>query len=153
MSITVKRSWLAVALAGTIAGSAGAAAALPRLHALTPPDAAEVGLAGNEAMQWNALRDETIAFRDAARQRLRTGTDQLHALLASPAPDLDAFGHQADAEVDARIAGFRALRDRKLAFYDALAPDQQARMRAAFSTRLERLERLRAAVLELAQPL
>jgi hypothetical protein len=149
----VQRPWLAVVLAGTIAGSAGAAAALPRLHGLAPPEAAEVGLAGDQAAQWNALRDETIALRDDARQRLREGADQLHALLATEAPDLDGFARQADADVDARIAAYRALRDRKLAFYDALAPDQQARMRAAFTARLERFERLRAALLELAQPL
>jgi Spy/CpxP family protein refolding chaperone len=140
----------ALAFTGLLAGATFAVcAATPGLHASGPPTADQLGLAGADAAQWTALRDATIDLRDSARATAQHEIDTLRALLASDAPDLDAFDREIEQAIDRHAAAARALRQRKLAFYDRLAPDQQAKLRAAMLDRLNRIDRLRSALLEL----
>lgn len=138
-------------IAGLLAGATCVAyAAMPRTRAFDPPTAAELGLDGATATEWNTLRDQTIDLRDSSRAEVQQQMTTLRALLATDSPDLDAFEKNAEREVDSRLAAARALRQRKLAFYDGLAPAQQANVRAVMRERLDRLARLRAAMQDLA---
>jgi Spy/CpxP family protein refolding chaperone len=138
-----------LALTGSLAGATCAVCtATPRARELAPPSAAELGLAGADATRWNALRDETIDARTSTRAAVLRETDTLRTLLASNAPDLDAYEREIEHAIDGHVAAERELRQKKLAFYDSLAPDQQAKLRAAMLDRLNRLERLRQAWLD-----
>jgi len=138
------------ALAGSLAcATCAVCTATPRGQAMAPPSAAELGLAGADATRWNALRDQTIDARETTRATVLREVDTLRALLASSAPDLDAYEREIEQAVDSHVAAERDLRRKKLAFYDSLAPDEQAKVRAAMLDRLNRLERLRQAWLDM----
>jgi uncharacterized membrane protein len=140
-----------LALAGTLAGATCAVCtATPRVHAIAPPSAAELGLAGADATRWSTLRDQTIDLRDTTRATVQRELDTLRTLLATDAPDLDAYERELEQAIDSRVAAERDLRQRKLAFYDSLAPDRKAKVAATMLERLNRLERLRTALLDLA---
>jgi Spy/CpxP family protein refolding chaperone len=142
-----------LALAGLVAGATFAAyAATPRLHAPAPPTADQLGLAGADAAEWNTLRDQTIDLRDSARATALRDVDTLRVLLATETPDLDAFDREIEQAINRHAAASRALRQRKLAFYDRLAPAQQAKLRAAMLDRLNRLDHLRSALMNLDTP-
>lgn len=136
------------ALAGATCATCGAVGS--HWKGSAPPTAEELGLSGASATQWSTLRDQTIDLRDAGRSALLQEVDKARTVLASDAPDLDAFDRELEQAIDTHAAAARALRQRKLAFYDGLAPDQQAKVRAAMLDRLNRLERLRAAFMDLA---
>jgi Spy/CpxP family protein refolding chaperone len=136
-------------LAGSLAGATCAVCtATPRDRVIAPPSAAELGLAGADATRWNALRDQSIDARQSTRATVLHETDALRTLLASSAPDLDAYEREVEQAIDSHVAAERELRRQKLAFYDSLAPDQQAKLRAALLDRLNRVERLRQAWLD-----
>lgn len=139
------RTYLALGLAAVLA--AGAALAAPmrmaRAQAWLPPPAAELGLAGAQAAQWDALREDALALHRIARDDLRDGLAELRALLDTPSPDLRAFEAEAQRRIDTHLAEARALRERQIALYESLPPDAQARVRAALAARLDRLARLR----------
>jgi hypothetical protein len=97
------------------------------------------------------LRTQTLALRDAVRAATQQRLDTLHQLLSGSAPDLDGFSRDAQQQADGFIAQSRALKAQKLAFYDSLAPAQQAQVRAVMLERLDRLEHLRAALADLAE--
>ena len=134
-----------------LAAAGIAAAAASRPHPFDPPGAAALGLDGAAAQQWTALREETIALRSTMRDAATRKLAALQDLLATAAPDLDAFNRDAETETDALLMRARALNARKLAFYDSQPAAQQARMRAVMRTRVERLQHLRSALSELAQ--
>lgn len=140
-----------LALTGSLAGATCAVCtATPRHQAMAPPSAAELGLDGADAPRWNALRDQTIDARVTALATALREKDALRGLLAANAPDLDAYEREIEQAIDGHVAAERDLRRQKLAFYDSLAPDQQAKVRAAMLDRLNRLERLRQAWLDVA---
>jgi len=139
-----------LAIAGTLAGAAFAAsAATPHLFRAGPPTADELGLSGTAATEWSELREETIDLRDAARATALDEFDKLRALLATDAPDLDAYDREIEQAIDRHLAAARALRQRKVEFYDGLAPDQQAKLRAAVRDRMDRIARFRSALLDI----
>lgn len=141
-----KRSFL---IAGGLCAAllATAAVSAPRLpargDAFQPPSAAELGLSTAHARQWDALRAESVALRRVGREDLIAGTDTLRALLDQPNPDLRAFQAESQRKVDAHMAEMRDLRERQLALYESLSPQEQARVRAAMAQRLDRLAAIR----------
>jgi len=138
-----------LALAGSLAGATCAVCtATPRVRAMAPPSAAELGLAGPDATRWNTLRDQTIDARETTRATVLRELDALRALLATDAPDLDAYERGIEQSIESHVAAERDLRQKKLAFYDGLAPAQKAKVRAVMLDRLNRLERLREAWLD-----
>ena len=140
--------WLAAA---ALTGAAALAAAAPRVRPFDPPTAEQLGLSGAAAAQWSGLRTQTISLRDAARGAARQRLDALRQLLASAAPDLDAFSRASEQQIDAHIAQARALKAQQLALYDSLPASQRAQVRAVMLQRLDRLQHLRAALAELAE--
>jgi uncharacterized membrane protein len=141
---------LAAALGGATLAS-GAYATLPRHLPFAPPTAAELGLVGASAQQWDALRQDTLALRQSTREQARARTTEFDALLGQPAPDLRGFSHAVQHDVDAALAQSRQLTERKLDFYDTLAPADQARLRQSLQDELARAQRLRAAMVSLLQ--
>lgn len=137
--------YLALALAAGLAAAAVSAAPArgTLANAFAPPDAAELGLSGITAREWDALRDETVALRRVSREQIRDGMAELRTMLDQPEPDLRGFSVIAQRQVDAHLAEARALRERQLVLYESLPPAGQARVRAAMAGRLDRLARLR----------
>jgi hypothetical protein len=131
---------LTAALAATTAFSAPR---MVRSDATLPPTAAELGIAPARAGQWDALRAEAVALRRVGREDLRNGVDTFRTLLDQPSPDLRAFNLESQRKLDAHMAEARALRDRQLDLYETLSPQEQARVRAAMTQRLDRFARLR----------
>ena len=142
------RTLLVFSLLAATALAAYAAAPLP--SAFSAPTSEQLGLSGAYAAQWNDLRGQTLAQRDAARNTAQQEIAKLQALLQTSAPDLDAFSNEVEQQVDAYLAQARVLNSKKLAFYDSLPAPQQAQVRAVMSERIERLQHLRAALGELA---
>lgn len=132
---------LAVALAAGTALSAPQH--LARVGTLVPPTAASLGLQGEHALRWDALRSETIALRRLAREEAARGAHELRLLLQQPDPDLRVYSVRAQQRVDAYVAESRALRERQLALYESLGPAEKQRVRVALIERLDRLDRIR----------
>ncbi len=124
---------------------ASAYASMPRPSAFAPPTASELGLDARHTATWNALREETLNLRESAREEIRSKLHQAYALLADDNADLGALAASNDSAIDDALARSRALRDRKLAFYQTLNADEQRAVRSAMRSRLERAQRLRAA--------
>jgi hypothetical protein len=137
--------------AGLLGGGAVAGTTLQQARAFDPPTAEQLGLGGDAATKWVALREQSIALRESARGAAKQRLDTLHQLLASSAPDLDAFSHQSEQQADQLLAQARALKAQKLALYDSLPASQQAQVRAVLLKRLERFEHLRTALNELGE--
>jgi uncharacterized membrane protein len=129
----------------TSALAATAYAAMPHPLAFAPPSASELGLEASHTDTWNALREETLSLRESAREEVRSTLEHADALLADDNADLAALSQSIDSAVDDTLARSRALRDRKLAFYQTLGADEQRAVRSAMRSRLERAQRLRAA--------
>ncbi len=139
------RTFVVIGLMAALAAGAAlsAPARPPGGDALTPPTAAELGLAGAQAQRWDALSAEARALRRVGRDTLRTGMTELRGALERPDADLRDVSAESQRRVDAHLAETRALRERQLAFYESLPPEQQARVRAALAQRLDRLAQLR----------
>jgi hypothetical protein len=139
----MKLSRSLVAIGILISGTTFAAyAAVDNARAFAPPTAVELGLSGAYVAQWNDLRGETLSLRSSARNSGLQRITRLRQLLATSKPDLDAFNRDAERAGDDFLAKERALKAKKIAFYDSLPPAQQAQVRKVLSDRLERLQNL-----------
>jgi hypothetical protein len=142
--ISLKSLYLTAAVAASLAvATAVAAPQLAQNQRFAPPTAAELGLSGSHAQQWEVLRQDTIALRRVGREDLIEGVGEFRRLLDQPAPDLRAFTNASQDRVDAQMAEVRALRERQLDFYESLSPAEQAKVRAVMAQRLDRLAQLR----------
>lgn len=132
----------AIAAALTVA-TAVAAPRFANADRFAPPTAAELGIAGAHAKQWDALRQDAIALRRVGREDLNSGMREFRVLLDQSSPDLRAFSNESQRRVDAHMAEARALRDRQLDLYESLTPAEQAKVRAAMAQRLDRFAQIR----------
>jgi hypothetical protein len=135
-----------LAVAGLILGSATFTvyAAVDRTQGLQPPTSTQLGLSGTYATQWDDLRTQTLNLRRSASTSAAQRIAHLRQILATSAPDLDAFNRSAEQESDALRAQARALRAKKIALYDSLPAAQQAHLRKLLGDRLEQLQNLPA---------
>jgi hypothetical protein len=142
--LSAKSFYLAAAIAaGLTLATAVAAPRFAQSQRFAPPTAAELGLTGTHAQQWDTLRQETIALRRVGRDDLIAGMGEFRTLLDQPAPDLRGFSDESQRRVDAHMAEMRALRERQLDLYESLSPAEQTKVRAAMAQRLDRLAQLR----------
>jgi hypothetical protein len=142
--LSSKSLYLAAAIAASLTlATAVAAPRFAQSERFAPPTAAELGLSGIHAQQWNALRQETIALRRLGRDDLVAGMGEFRALLDQPAADLRGFSNDSQRRFDAHMAEMRALRERQLDLYESLSPAEQAKVRAAMAQRLDRLSQFR----------
>jgi hypothetical protein len=96
------------------------------------------------ALQLKAKSARASALMAAASTAMLVKRD-----LTNPQSNLHATTQMVQATVDQQIAQHRALTAERLRFYDSLSPTQQAAIRAEAITRIEKLERLRDALLAL----
>lgn len=136
----MRKTLLALALAVGLAGT-GHAIAGPFLNRPTPPTAAELGLTAEQAAQWQAIQADASALRQATLAQVKAELDRTQEELAQPDADLRAIGQQYQSIALAALLEQRQLRDRRLAFYASLDPQQQAQVRAFLLEVSERAER------------
>jgi hypothetical protein len=142
--LSAKTFYLAAAIAaGLCLATAVAAPRFAQSERFAPPAAAELGLSGTRAQQWDALRQETIALRRIGRDDLVAGMGEFRTLLDQPAPDLRGFSNESQRRFDAHIAEMRALRERQLDLYESLSPTEQAKVRTVMAQRLDRIAQMR----------
>ncbi|GMU43012.1 MAG: Spy/CpxP family protein refolding chaperone [Xanthomonadales bacterium] len=136
----IRKTLLALALIASLAGT-GHAVAGSFLDRPTPPTAAELGLSPAQAAEWQAIQADAKALRSATLEQVKTELDRTQAALAEPDADLAAIGQEYQSIAFAALLEQRQLRNRRLAFYESLNPDQQARVRAFLIEVSERAER------------
>jgi hypothetical protein len=154
----MKRMLLAAGLAVAL-GAGGYAAAqsfvpggpwLAPIQARQQALAAELALDARQAAAWQAVQRARVEFLLGLRVDVEALRQRVVRDLADPASDLHATAAAIEATVDREIAAHRVVRDAQLAFYDGLDPAQQAIVRRHLLERIERLERLREALADLA---
>lgn len=136
----IRKTLLALALAAGLA-STGDAFAGPFLDRPAPPTAAELGLSPAQAAEWQAIQADAKALRAATLQQVKAELDHTQAELAQPDADLRAIGQQYQSIAFAALLEQRQLRERRLAFYAGLNPQQQAQVREYLIAVSERAER------------
>lgn len=113
-----------------------AAARGPQIAGLTPAQQATL----------DELRRTTWAQHRAVHAEVGALIDSAHQELERPDADLAALSTQAEASLVPLVLDARARRAERLAFYDSLAPEQQAQVRDWMKQRLARVERLHAVI-------
>ncbi len=111
---------------------------------------AALNLSPTQEIAWQALQNQQ-------REVFRHGREQLGELasiarveLAEPDADLPKLAATLETEVDLLMTEQRALRTRKLAFYETLSAEQQAVLRDELVRRIERTEALRDTLMQIA---
>jgi DNA-binding transcriptional regulator YdaS (Cro superfamily) len=109
----------------------------------------ELNLTPAQLQQAAALQQQAKATRASALTAAATTATLVKRDLKNPQSNLRATTQMVQTTVDQQIAQHRALTAERLRFYDSLSPAQQAVIRAEAVTRIEKLERLRDALLAL----
>jgi Spy/CpxP family protein refolding chaperone len=136
----IRNTLLALALVASLAG-AGHAVAGPFLNRPTPPSAAELGLDATQAAQWQAIQADARALHQDMLMQVKLELAETREALAEPDVDLRAIGQNYQSIALTVLMEQRQLRDRRLAFYNGLDPQQQAQVRAFLIEVTERAER------------
>lgn len=136
----IRKTLLALALVAGLA-STGHAVAGPFFNRPTPPTAAELGLSATQTGEWQAIQADAKALRESTLQSVQAELADTKSALASPNADLRAIGTGYQSIALTALMEQRQLRDRRLAFYDSLNPDQQAQVREYLIVMTERAER------------
>lgn len=149
------RTTLAIALTLAVAG-AGAAAAqngpfASRWLARQQAFVASLDLTAGQQASLSQLRARELAFRGDARADVAQLATRVKADLADPHADLHATVRTIQSDVDRLLAAHREVTTAKLAFYDTLDARQQAKVREQLLARIEKLERLRDALVDFAE--
>ncbi|MEZ5457538.1 MAG: Spy/CpxP family protein refolding chaperone [Lysobacteraceae bacterium] len=111
---------------------------------------ASLHLNTSQTAAWQALQAEQRALFMQGRSQLSEAADLARSELSAPDADLAGLAATLETEVDLWMADQRALRARKLAFYETLSAEQQAVLREELIRRMERAESLRDTLLQLA---
>jgi hypothetical protein len=119
---------------------------------MQPPTAAELKLSHAQQQEWEALQADARALRRQLLADLETSLPELEAALAEPEADLGLLSQHVQSQVLFALWQTQAIRQRRLAFYESLAPDQQARVRAWLVDVVRGVERLIAAARVLQAP-
>jgi hypothetical protein len=136
----IRKTLLALALFAGLA-SASHAVAGPFLNRPIPPSASELGLDATQAAEWKAIQGDAQALRQDTLMLVKLELAQTREALAEPDADLRAIGQNYQSIALAALMEQRQLRDRRLAFYSELNPQQQAQVRQFLIEVTERAER------------
>jgi len=157
-SITGGARWAAIGLFA-IAGAAWAGSQSPVIQRLQLAQQwlqqqaelqAALHLTPAQEIAWQALQNEQRDLFRQGREQLSDAAAIARIELAEPDADLAGLAATLETEVDLWMADQRALRARKLAFYETLSAEQQAVLRAELVRRIERAEALRDTLLQIA---
>jgi len=122
------------------------------LRSMQPPSAAQLNLSPAQQVEWEALQTDARALRRQLLADLETSLPQLEAALAEPEADLGLLSQHVQSQVLFALWQSQSIRQRRLAFYESLAPDQQALVRAWLVDVVRGIERLIAAARVLQAP-
>jgi uncharacterized membrane protein len=111
---------------------------------------AALHLSPTQEIAWQALQNEQRELFRQGREQLSDAAAIARIELAEPDADLAGLAASLETEVDLWMADQRALRARKLAFYETLSPEQQVVLRDELVRRIERAEALRDTLLQIA---
>ncbi len=111
---------------------------------------ASLNLSASQTAAWQTLQAEQRALFLQGRTQLSEAAALARIELSEPDADLAGLAATLETEVDLWMADQRALRARKLAFYETLSAEQQAVLREELIHRMERAESLRDTLLQLA---
>ncbi len=103
----------------------------------------------NQQAMWQQIQFAAEDNRQLLRARLSQVREVLDEELGKPEPDLEVVVAQAQPAVDSLIAAMRANRDRRLALYASMSPEQKAVVRDDIKERLARFDRLRRLLVNL----
>jgi hypothetical protein len=146
---TIVASALILASGALLAQSNFGAALFARLTDRQQALLSELNLTPAQQQQAAALQLKAKSTRSSALMAVATTATLVKRDLKNPQSNLRATTQMVQATVDQQIAQHRALTAEHLRFYDSLSPAQQAVIRAEAVARIEKLERLRDAVLAL----
>lgn len=135
-----RRTLLALALVAGFA-SANQAVAGPFFNRPTPPSAVELGLDAAQTAEWQAIQADAMALRQDTLMHVKLELAQTRESLAEPDADLRAIGQDYQSIALTALMEQRQLRERRLAFYNGLNPQQQAEVREFLIDVTERAER------------
>ncbi len=138
------RTFRALALSLLLAGSAVTQAMPARFP--TPPSAAELNLSPQQQLEWEALQADAVALRQQLLVDLASNLPELEAALAAPDADLDLLAQHVQSQVLYALWQTQPIRQRRLAFYQSLDPQQQTQVRTWLIGVVQRLERVISAV-------
>ncbi len=136
----IRKLLLALALVAGLSGT-GTAVAGPFFNRPTPPTTSELGLDATQAAQWQTIQADAQALRQDTLMHLKLELAQTREALAEPNADLRALGQDYQAIALTALMEQRQLRERRLAFYASLDPQQQAKVREFLIEVTERAER------------
>ena len=109
----------------------------------------ELNLTPAQQLQAAALQQKAKSTRASALLAAATTATLVKRDLKNPQSNLRAITQMVQATIDQQLAQHRALTEERLRFYDSLSPAQQALIRAEAVARVEKLERLRDALMAL----
>ena len=135
-----RRTLLALALVAGFA-SANQVVAGPFFNRPTPPSAVELGLDAAQTAEWQAIQADAMALRQDTLMHVKLELAQTRESLAEPDADLRAIGQDYQSIALTALMEQRQLRERRLAFYNGLNPQQQAEVREFLIDVTERTER------------
>lgn len=139
-------SALLVGSGALLAQSSFGAALLARLNDRQQALINALNLSPNQMLQAAALQQKSKAARASALLAVATTATLVKRDLSNPQSNLHATTQMVQASLDQQLAQHRALTEERLRFYDSLSPAQQAVIRAEAVERIEKLERLRDAL-------
>ncbi len=120
---------------------------MPGHHAMYPDRAMnrlhdELKLDAKQDAQWKEAEKFAREHRDTMRERFRKHHEEIKSMLDQPGADLRAVATRMD---DFKAEGLKerdAVRERWLAVYDTLNPEQKEKARLFFKSGAERMERM-----------
>jgi hypothetical protein len=110
-----------------------------------------LNLTPTQQTQAQTVQTQAKAFRAGALATSAATAAKVKQDLQNPQSNLRATVQMVQSTIDREIALHRALTAERLRFYDTLSPSQQATVRAEIVTRIERMEKLRNALADLAE--
>jgi hypothetical protein len=136
----IRKTLMALALVAGITLAQGAAAG-PFFGRPTPPTAAELGLNTEATGEWQAIQADAQALRSRTLKTVEAELGDAKETLATSNPDLRSVGLEFQSIALGFLMEQRQIRDRRLAFYNSLTPDQQLQVREFMIEQIERAER------------
>ncbi len=130
---------LATLLAASLCLGSAQANTLPIFN---PPSAEQLHLSPEQAQEWAALQADAIALRRQLLAEVAQDLPALEQALAAPDADLGLLAQHVQSQVLYALWQTQPIRERRLAFYESLDPDQQAQVRSWLIGVVQRLERL-----------
>lgn len=119
-------------------------------HALQPT-AQSLGLDAAQSRAYSDLQGRQLAFRRAAHATIGSLIDTAHDELSKDSVDLSGLLAEVDRTLLALLIENRNLKAERMDFYQTLTPEQKSKANRALLQRIERLQRLHAAIGDLLQ--